>query len=122
MVAIAPGLMAVGTARYGGPTRVEVEIVGSKPNINPDQWDQVLECSLYFPSGKLRLSVPETGIAAEDEISVAPGIYRAFVLYGSLDSVADNASLMGDDHYKVILWPGEKIRLTVLKKWRARKR
>lgn len=113
--------MAVGTVRYGGPTLVDVEIVISKPALDLREWDQVLQCSVVFPSGVLRLEVPETGAADDASIVVAPGSYQAFVLYAELDSVEDNRALSGDDHYKIILWPAEKMKLTLVKKWRGRK-
>lgn len=117
MLAVAPGIMAVGTARYGGPTRVDIQIVETAPSIDLREWDQAMQCSILFPSGHLHLEVPESGISSP-EIIVAPGTYQALVLYGNLDSITDNTLLSGEDHYKIILRPAEKTRLAVLKKWR----
>jgi hypothetical protein len=43
-----------------------------------------------------------------------PGVYRARVFYGKLASLSDDG-LEGDDHYRIILWPGSPSTPVVLK-------
>ena len=48
-------------------------------------------------------------------IPVTPGMYVVRVYYGGLDTIRD-LGLEGDDHYRVVLWPGPARPVTVLKR------
>lgn len=115
MLAVAPGLVGVGIARYGGAVSSIVEVLNSRPAVNFDEWDQVAECSIEISSGCIVVYSPETDRATAPRIDAPAGIYRAFMCYGNLDSVEDDSVEQGDDLYKIMLWLGSNTQPTVLK-------
>ena len=116
MLAVAPGLIAVGTVRFGGDLSVAIEVHEMEPAGSFDSWDQVALGSIDVPSGCLVVSAPEmTGHPDNPHISVPPGTYRALVYWGNLDSVKDEMDMHGEDHYQVALWPGTSTEPIILK-------
>jgi hypothetical protein len=110
---VLPGLIAVGTGRYGGDIPVAVEVASSQPtDLLFDEWDHVVECSIMVHSGHLALSSPAG--PGMGRFKVPPGTYRVWVFYGALDAVIDDFE--GDDHYHIVLWPGTAIPPRVLKR------
>ncbi len=108
-----PGLVAVGTARYGGSIRVTIELAATRPaDLSFDEWDHVVECSLAVQSGDMVLSSPAG--PGRQRFKVPPGMYRVLVLYGGLDTVVSDYK--GDDHYYIILWPDTAVSPQVLKR------
>lgn len=102
------GVIAVGTARYGGDTHVVLEVLDARPAGPLDEWDKVMECSIEVLSGSVVLSTPEMGIFEETRTPVSPGVHQALVYYGNQHLVPRNgADIEGDDHYRIALWPGE---------------
>ena len=113
MIAAAPGVVAVGTARnFDVP--VTVRILDSEPEEVPDRWDHVAEASLAPPSGELLISGPTDWPDAE-RLVIEPSDYRVRVYYARLENVAANG-IDGDDFYEVVLWPGAEEPLRVLKR------
>jgi hypothetical protein len=113
MIAAAPGVVAVGTARnFDVP--VTVWILGSEPEEDPDRWDHVAEAPLALPSGELLIFGPTDWPDAE-RLAVEPGHYRARVQCANLESVAPNG-IDGEDFYEVVLWPGAEEPPRVLKR------
>jgi hypothetical protein len=113
---VLPGLIAVGTSRYGSDIPVIIEVAPNRPaTLSFAEWDHVVECSIAARSGELALSSPVgPGIA---RFEIAPGTYRVIVLYGALDTARGPGDLDGDDHYHLVLWPEEQtIRPKVLKR------
>lgn len=103
-IAVGRGVVGVQTARnYLVP--VTVELRDSEPQENWDLWDHIAECSLEVPSGQLIIYGPTEFPEEAPRLLLRPGTYRARIYYGGLDSVANNG-LDGDDHYRVVLWPG----------------
>jgi len=110
---VLPGLVAVGTARYGGSIRVTIELATTRPaDLSFDEWDHVVECSLAVQSGDMVLSSPAG--PGRQRFRVSPGMYRVLVLYGGLDTVVSDYE--GDDHYYIILWPDTAVSPQVLKR------
>lgn len=117
-ISTAPGLIAVLIGRFGGDTRIAVEISETRPDESFEPWDQVVECAIHLPSGSLTIYAPETtGLPENPRITVPPGSYRALVYWGGLDSIPDETGYEGDDHYKIALWPGEVIQPIIHKRY-----
>jgi hypothetical protein len=114
-LAVARDMIAVGTARYGN-VQVEVEIPDAEPDANLDAWDQVNECSIKLHSGTLLVRGCTQEVESAQRFEVTPGTYRVRVFYGNLDTDDPDAE-DGDDHYRVVLWPGEAIAPRVLKNY-----
>ena len=83
-LAVAPDLIGVGTARYGGPTRIVIEIEQSRPTESFDAWDRVAECSINIHSGQMIIHAPEADPSDAESISLPAGAYGAMVYYGNL--------------------------------------
>jgi len=118
MLAVAPGIIGVGTAR-NLTVPVEVEVLTSEPTNNFDEWDHVTEASLEIPSGRIIIAGCTDYLPDAARIIVEPGTYRTRIYYGALDSV-DESRLEGDDYYKVVLCLDTKVaEPKVLKRWKA---
>jgi hypothetical protein len=117
-LAIGRDMIAVGTARYGN-VQVELEIAAQEPETDLTAWDQVNECSIELHSGTLLVRGCTQDTESAPRIEATPGTYRARVGYANLD-VDDPEAPNGDDHYRVVLWPGEPIEPRVLKMYESR--
>jgi hypothetical protein len=115
MVAVADGLIAIGTARYGGATNVIVEVRVDEPSVSFDRWEQVVQSSLVARSGTLVLSSAEGAIQTAPHIHVQPGVYQVLVLFGNLSAISDENERLGKDIYHIILWPGSIQEVVILK-------
>jgi hypothetical protein len=114
---VLPGLIAVGTSHYGGPIPVVVEVHPQQPsNESLELWDHVVECSIKVRSGQLSLTSPITFDTDAPTFFIAPDSYRARIYYGNLDSVRDDIDMEGEDHYRIVLWPGVEIAPHVIKR------
>jgi hypothetical protein len=102
LLAVAPGTIGVGTVRNMN-VPVVVEISDIEPNTDLSAWDHVNECTVEVPSGRLVVAGCTDYFPDAARIELAPGSYRARILYGSLSSLSEDG-LDGDDHYKVVLW------------------
>jgi hypothetical protein len=47
---------------------------------------------------------------------IKPGDYEVLILFGGLATTSDDG-LNGQDHYKVLVWPGTLVPLTVARCW-----
>lgn len=113
LLAIAPGTIGVGTARNMN-VPVVVEVTDVAPADDVSQWDQVNECDLEVPSGRLVIAGCTDYFPDAARIDLSPGSYRARVYYGKLGTLGGSA-LDGDDHYKIVLWNDASGPLKVIK-------
>ena len=114
MLAVGPGLIAVGTAR-NMDVPLSLEVFSSEPVSDISDWDQVIECALALPSGTV-IAFGCTDVQDDAErFQVDPGSYLARVSYGNLADLSDNG-LEGNDRYRVQLWPGKTDGVTVVKR------
>ena len=116
-LAAGPGIIAVGTARYGVGIPLLIEVRdGELPLEAYPEWEHVVECSIHAASGRLQLTNPNSFGTGVPQIDIAPGMYRARIYYAGLDSIRGGGDLDGDDHYRIVLWPGSAIEPIVLKR------
>jgi hypothetical protein len=113
LLAVAPGTVGVGTVR-DAEVPVVVEVREEEPPPDFDAWDQVTECSLDVPSGRIVIAGCTDYFPDAARIEVPPGTYRVRVSYGALDSVSEDG-LDGDDRYRVQLWRAPAIEPRTLK-------
>jgi hypothetical protein len=114
-IAVAEGLVAVGTQRYGGRTEVTVELCDSQPTYSADDWDHIVHTSIAVHSHTLMLYSPERGHQGDAQVHVEPGIYEVLVFYGNIEGFADENDLEGEDHYRLALWPGKPMEMHMIK-------
>jgi hypothetical protein len=113
LLAIAPGMIGVGTVRNMN-VPVVVEIAEVAPDDDMTQWDQVNECDLEVQSGRVVIAGCTDYYPDAARIELSPGPYRARVYYGKLNALSADG-LEGDDHYKVVLWSAVPGPLKVIK-------
>lgn len=113
LLALAPGTIGVGTVR-NMEVPVVVEVGEQAPHDDLDEWDQVNECDLEVPSGRIVIAGCTDYFPTAARIEVPAGSYRARVYYGNLDRLSENG-LGGEDRYKVALWPAAPGPMKVVK-------
>ncbi|OQX02061.1 MAG: hypothetical protein BWK73_44025 [Thiothrix lacustris] len=116
MLATAIGTIGIGTVR-NTHVPVTIELLESEPFPDLADWDHVTECSIDLPSGNVVVAGCMDYLPTAACIEVAPGLYRARIAYGSLDTLSEDG-LDGDDHYRIQLWRGESAESQVLKQWK----
>ena len=103
--ATARNAVGIGTARSGF-TAVTLSVREGAPADEVETWDHVVDGAIEATSGLLRVrgctEMPEDA----ESFEVAPGTYCLRAFYGNMD-VGDASAEEGDDHYKIVLWPGE---------------
>jgi hypothetical protein len=113
MLATAPGTIGVGTAR-NMIVPVVVEITDAAPDDDTGVWDQVNECTLDIPSGRVVIAGCTDYFPDAARIELTPGTYRARIHYGQLNALCSDG-LEGDDHYKIVLWSAAPEPVRVIK-------
>lgn len=114
LLAVTPGIIHVVTVR-NMTVPVMVEIHDSEPDEDFSSWEHITECSLEVPSGKIVVTECGGYFPDQPRIKVEPGVYRARIFYGDLDTLSEDG-LEGDDNYKIILWRDGAVKLHVLKR------
>lgn len=100
---VEPGVICFLTAR-NMTVPVSVEVRTQAPPEDIEGWDQVVEASLEVPSGRLVVLGSTDYLPDAPRTAVEPGIYRARVYFGGIDTLSPDG-LEGADHYRVVLWP-----------------
>jgi hypothetical protein len=113
LLAVAPGTLGVGTVR-NMTVPVVVEVSDREPDEDTTGWDQVNECTLEVPSGRIVVAGCTDYFPDAARIDVSPGTYKARLYYGNLSALGEDG-LKGDDRYQVVLWPGSPGPLRVIK-------
>ena len=113
LLALAPGTIGVGTAR-NMTVPVVVEVADDAPDEDIGSWDQINECTIDVPSGRLLIAGCTDYFPDAARIQLSPGSYRARIYYGNLNVLNPN-SLEGDDHYKIVLWSAPPGPIKVIK-------
>jgi hypothetical protein len=108
LLAIAPGTIGNGTVR-NMEVSVTVEIHDREPRDDSSEWDHIVEASLEVTSGRTVIAGCTDYFPDAMRIPISPGIYRARVSYGGLDTLSAGG-LNGDDRYRLQLWPATSMR------------
>jgi hypothetical protein len=99
-----PELVAIGTARFGGKARVEVEIALSEPGPEVD-WSAMGDFLLDVRSGEILFWAPESlDLHRSPMVSTEPGRYLGRAFSRRTDTVADEMAVEGADEYRIVLW------------------
>lgn len=99
-------LIGLGTVRYGGTTRLRVDIAEAPPDVPPD-WQPMGCFDLNIPSGQLIFWGPELAdISKAASLRLRPGHYQGAAFSRDTEAVVDEMDPDGPDEYLLILWKG----------------
>ena len=115
LLAVNVGVVGVGTVR-NMDVSVALEVRDESPNDDLASWDHVAQCGINLPSGRMVVAGCTDYFPDALRIPVEPGYYRVRIFYGNLDSLSEDG-LDGEDHYRVVLWPGEPTEPIVVKRY-----
>mgnify|MGYP001570426785 FL=1 len=118
MLAVENDAFAVGTVRNMN-VPVTVELHNREPTIIQVA-DQILECSMRVPSGKIVIAGCTDYFPDASRIETAPGAYRVRVSFFGLEDISDDR-LEGKDRYLVQLWPENFTSVSIVKERAVRK-
>lgn len=107
MVALAPGLIGIGTTKNIG-VPVEIIISDNKPENNPDEYDRINECSIEIKSEKLVVAGSTDYFPDAKRIEISPGIYKTRIFYKNLNKLNEDG-LDGRGQYFIVLWKHDKM-------------
>lgn len=100
----APELVAIGTARFGGKTRIQVEVASSEPEPQAG-WSDMGNFVLDVRSGELLIWAPESpDLQRVPVVTIDPGKYLGRAFSRGTDAVADEMATAGPDEYRIVLW------------------
>lgn len=113
-LAMADGIVGIGTECYG-PVKGEVEILESEnKNFDIANFDHIVEGEINMESGSLEiLDCPTSTVQLSMQLN--PGRYGVRIYSSNLNSVEGGE--MGDDYYRIELWPDNNPFRKVLKQY-----
>jgi hypothetical protein len=100
-----PELVGVLTARYGGKTRIHVDVGGTADEASKG-WSELGEFTIFVPSGEIIFWGPEMSeIKSCPSIKLPPGRYRGKAYSRGTDEISDEMDEEGPDEYRIELKP-----------------
>lgn len=105
MLALGPGVVAFGTAR-NMEVPVRVELHDGPPDVDERQWDQIAECFINSPSGRVSIKGPTDYDPTSFDLELPSTQMTVRIMWGGLDSVSEDG-IEGNDHYVIQIWPGD---------------
>lgn len=114
LVAVAPGIVAVGT-QYNCVVPVRVDILERQPPVDTLNYDHIVECSLSVAGSRIVVAGCTDDFADAKRIGLQPGFYRVRVNFANLDSLSADG-LTSYDSYHVQLWRAPQTETLTLKR------
>lgn len=114
LLAVAPGTLGIGTVR-NVDVPVIISILEQEPVFDPEEFDQVVECSVAVESGSIVAAGCTDYFPDAMRIKIPSGPYRVRASFQALDSVSADG-LEGNDRYHLQLWPSPMGPVEILKK------
>ena len=113
LLAVAPGTVGIGTVR-NVDVPVTISILEREPAFDPEEFDQVVECSVAVESGSIVAAGCTDYFPDAMRIKIPSGLYRVRASFERLDSVSADG-LEGNDQYHLQLWPSPMGPVEILK-------
>lgn len=113
LLAVAPGTVGIGTVR-NVDVPVTISILEREPVFDPEEFDQVVECSVAVESGSIVAAGCTDYFPDAMRIKIPSGLYRVRASFEGLDSVSADG-LEGNDQYHLQLWPSPMGPVEILK-------
>jgi len=105
VVFIPPYTVGVPTIRYGGSTKLQVEVTDT-PRSSDFGWQPLGHFELELPSGQLIFWGPElVDLSQAQSVALSAGSYAGIVLARGGELVTDEMADEGPDEYRIVLWP-----------------
>ncbi|MGH8918619.1 MAG: hypothetical protein ACRD0H_09815 [Actinomycetes bacterium] len=117
LLAAAPGMVGIGTLR-NVTVPVTIEVRDDEPADGRHEADHITEASLDVPSGTVVVLGGTDYRPDAPRVTVVPRTYHVRVYYDGFDTISTDG-LDGEDHYLVVLWPGEPQPPRVLKQYQG---
>jgi len=113
-LAITEGILVIGTECYG-PVKGEIELLdGMNEKFDINKFDHIVEGGIHTESGTLEILDCPT-VTVQLMININPGLYRVRIYSSNLSSVEGGE--MGDDYYRIEMWPDDYEARKVLKQY-----
>lgn len=93
---------------------VELLVQEAPPQLNFEQIDHAVRCSLDLPSGILQVHECTGGEVLR--LDIRPGHYGVYLEFTGLATISEDG-LDGKDAYRITVWPDAPTPLAVLKNW-----
>ena len=112
-LAVASGTVGIGTVR-NVDVPVTIAVLEREPALDPDQFDQIVECSILVESGVIVVAGCTDYFPDAARIKIPSGPYRIRASFEGLESVSADG-LEGNDQYHLQLWPAPMGTVKILK-------
>jgi hypothetical protein len=112
-LAIGTNILGVSTGCYGNVKSL-IKLLEIEPVVELDKYDHIVEASIFITSGILQIIPCVSSDDAELELKLPIGEYCIRINSGNLASVVGDE---GEDFYVVQIWPSEKRKRNVLKRF-----
>ncbi|WP_166831722.1 hypothetical protein [Thalassoroseus pseudoceratinae] len=105
--------ISIFSPRYGRFARLAINIVNTRPLLETEKWDHVVELHLLTLSGEMEISTIPAGDMVYDPVSherkrgvfaVEPGIYQLHILFANLASINRQLSAASDSDYHELFY------------------
>jgi hypothetical protein len=117
MCALEPGFVAVSTVRnMSVPVTIEIRESLHQTEADLSSYDHVVECSIVIKTGQMVVMGCGQYYPGALRIPLTPGTYQITLYYQALDTLRENG-LEGDDHYTIVVSPGQARDLRVVKRY-----
>jgi hypothetical protein len=104
VASIPPYIVGLPTIRYGGKTKVQVEVTDAPP-LGKSSWQPIGDFALEVPSGQVVFWGPElVDLSQARYVTLPAGSYAGIVLARGRECVKDEMADEGADEYRIVLW------------------
>ncbi|WP_230195696.1 hypothetical protein [Streptomyces coriariae] len=101
-----------------GFVNAETRVMDKRPDMDPGDWEEVIEVSVHAPAGDLKVESLDLGPDAESAhllSSAGPAWYRLRVHARGREVLRDKVSMEPVEDYLLIVWPAPPTGATVLR-------
>jgi len=103
-----PEVVGVGTVRFGGNTRVSIEIIDT-PLLAKEDWTELGRFSVTVTTGSLAIWGPEAAnLSSMPAVPLAPGKFSGVAYVRGTEGSIDDAAPNGPDEYRIVLRPADE--------------
>ena len=105
LLAVSDHVIGIGTVR-NMDVQVFIEITGTLPILNADDWDRINYSTIDCDTGRLVVAGCTDYYPEAKRINVDPGRYKVAIGYKNLDKLSED-KLDGEDSYHLFIAPND---------------